>query len=41
MAHVSQVQYYNEAVEKQMGFVASVQTGKPESGPEPKTSTQR
>ena len=28
MAHVSQVQYFNEAVEKQMGFVASVQTGK-------------
>ena len=28
MAHISQVQYYNEAVEKQLGFVASVQTGK-------------
>lgn len=28
MAHVSQVQYYNEPVEKQMGFVAMVQTGK-------------
>jgi len=28
MAHVSQVQYYNEPVEKQMGFVAMVQSGK-------------
>jgi enamine deaminase RidA (YjgF/YER057c/UK114 family) len=28
MAHISQVQYYNEPVEKQMGFVALVQTGK-------------
>lgn len=28
MAHISQVQYYNEAVEKQLGFVASVQAGK-------------
>ena len=28
MAHVSQVQHYNEPVEKQMGFVAMVQTGK-------------
>jgi 2-iminobutanoate/2-iminopropanoate deaminase len=28
MAHISQVQYYNEPVEKQMGFVAMVQTGK-------------
>lgn len=28
MAHVSQVQHYNEAVEKQLGFAASVQTGK-------------
>jgi len=28
MAHISQVQYYNEPVEKQLGFVALVQTGK-------------
>jgi len=28
VAHVSQVQYYNEPVEKQLGFVAMVQTGK-------------
>ena len=28
MAHVSQVHYYNEPVEKQMGFVAMVQSGK-------------
>ena len=28
MAHVSQVQYYNEPVEKQLGFAAMVQTGK-------------
>jgi 2-iminobutanoate/2-iminopropanoate deaminase len=28
VAHISQVQYYNEPVEKQLGFVASVQTGK-------------
>ena len=28
MAHISQVQFYNEPVEKQLGFVALVQTGK-------------
>jgi len=28
MAHVSQVQHYNEPVEKQLGFAAIVQTGK-------------
>jgi enamine deaminase RidA (YjgF/YER057c/UK114 family) len=28
MAHVSQVQYFNEAAEKQLGFVALVQSGK-------------
>ena len=28
MAKSSQVQHYNEAVEKQLGFAASVQTGK-------------
>lgn len=28
MAHISQVQHYNEPVEKQLGFAAMVQTGK-------------
>ena len=28
MAHISQVQHYNEPVEKQLGFAAIVQTGK-------------
>ena len=28
MAHIGQVQYYNEPVERQLGFAAIVQTGK-------------
>lgn len=28
MAHISQVQHFNEPVEKQLGFAASVQSGK-------------
>jgi 2-iminobutanoate/2-iminopropanoate deaminase len=28
MAHISQVQHFNEPVEKQLGFAAMVQTGK-------------